>query len=81
MKNKIDAKSALLGILVGILTMSTIGAVRPGPVGRLQISGTGNFGLLVDTTTGKVWRCFFSPSGGAHDGERFFAPKLDNLDK
>jgi hypothetical protein len=76
MNTKIDIKSALIGLLLGIVaTVAIAAASSPGQVGRYQISGTANFGLVVDTATGQVWTMFFSSSGGKHDGEVFYQPK------
>lgn len=76
MNHRIDIKSALLGLLLGVLaTVAIAAASGPGQVGRYQVAGTANFGLVLDTATGQVWRMFFSPSGGGTDGEAFFQPK------
>ena len=75
MNTKIDIKSALFGILIGVLVTLAIGAAAPsGPVGRYQIAGTGNQGLVLDTASGEVWTAFFSSGGGKTDGD-FFLPK------
>ena len=76
MKTTIDIKSALIGLLLGIVaTVAIAAASSPGQVGRYQISGAGSFGLVLDTTTGQVWTMFFSSSGGRNDGEAFYQPK------
>jgi hypothetical protein len=75
MNTKIDIKSALVGLGVGVLvTLGIAAAPSPGTVGRYQIAGTGNQGLVLDTTTGQVWSAFFSSSSGGTDGD-FFKPK------
>jgi hypothetical protein len=75
MNKKIDIKSALIGLSVGVVVMLGIAAASsPGTVGRYQISGTGNHGLVIDTVTGQVWSGFFSSGGGKTDGD-FFQPK------
>lgn len=76
MNTKLDIKSALIGLCIGIIVMLSLAATNsPGPVGRYQIAGTGNHGLLVDTATGQVWRGYFISSGGSTDGD-FFTPKI-----
>jgi len=75
MNTKIDIKSALIGIALGVLGMLVIGATGPtGPVGRYQLGGTSNQGLVLDTATGEVWAMFFSSGGGKADPD-FFLPK------
>ena len=76
MNPRIDIRSALLGLLLGVLATLAIAATSGhGPVGRYQVAGTANFGLVLDTATGQVWRMFFSSTGGGTDGEAFFQPK------
>ncbi len=78
MNTKIDLKSASLGLVMGILCGFAMGAMPttlPGQIGRFQIAGTGNHGLLLDTATGQVWTGFFSSSGGKTDGD-FFQSKI-----
>jgi len=75
MNTKIDIKSALFGLAIGVLvTLCIAGAASPGSVGRYQIAGTGNHGLIIDTATGQVWRGYFPSSGGNTDVD-FFTPK------
>ena len=75
MNTKIDIKSALFGLAVGVLAMLGIAAASsPGTVGRYQIAGTGNHGLVLDTATGQVWSGFLNPNGDKTDGD-FFQPK------
>jgi hypothetical protein len=75
MKTKIDIKSAFIGLGVGILVAVGVAAASSsGSVGRYQIAGTGNHGLIIDTVTGQVWRGYFSSDLGNTDGD-FFAPK------
>jgi hypothetical protein len=76
MKTQIDIKSALVGLGLGVLiTLGIAAASSPGTVGRFQIAGTGNHGLVLDTATGQVWTGFFSSSGGKTDGD-FYQPKI-----
>ncbi len=57
MKTKIDLKSALCGLTVGLLAMFVIGAadLSSNPVGRYQGASGQNLLLIVDTATGKAW--------------------------
>ena len=75
MNTKIDIKSAVIGLSVGVLiTLGVAAASSSSPVGRYQIAGTGNNGLIIDTVTGQVWKGYFASSQGVTDGD-FFAPK------
>ncbi len=76
MKRTIDLKSALLGLGLGVIATLAIGAVSPAShVGRFQVGGTGNQGLVIDTMTGQVWSYYFS-SGGGSAHPNFFDPKV-----
>ena len=76
MNTKIDIKSALFGLGAGVLvTLGIAAASSPGTIGRYQIAGTGNHGLVIDTVTGQVWSGFFASFGGKTDGD-FFQPKI-----
>jgi hypothetical protein len=79
MSIKLDIKSALLGLGAGILvTLSIAAASFPvsHPVGRFQIAGTSDRGLLLDTTTGKIWSGYFGSAVGRMDAD-FFESKVD----
>jgi hypothetical protein len=52
---KIDIKSTLLGLGLGVLaTIAVAASTLPGPVGRFQIADTANHGLVLETATGQV---------------------------
>jgi hypothetical protein len=75
MNTKVDLNSALLGLGLGVMATAAIGAaVSPEQVGRYQIGGTSNQGLVLDTVTGQVWSAYFSSHGGRED-KGFFQPK------
>lgn len=75
MNAKLDLKSLLTGLFLGVtVTVAVAAASSHGTVGRYQISGTGNHGLLLDTATGQVWTGYFPTMGGKTDGD-FFTPK------
>jgi hypothetical protein len=76
MNTKIDIKSAVFGLGVGILVMLGVAAASSRDTnGRYQVAGTGNHGLVVDTATGQVWSAYFSSTGGNTDGD-FFKAKI-----
>ena len=76
MNMRIDIKSSLLGLTLGILVMVAVGASSgSGSIGRYQIAGTANHGLVLDTVTGQVWSAFFLPNEGKTDPD-YFQPKL-----
>jgi hypothetical protein len=78
MKNKIDIKSALIGLCVGVVAMLAIGASSSqlSAVGRYQLGGTASHGLVIDTVTGQVWSKYLPQDGGGTDGD-FAKPKLE----
>ena len=57
MKITIDLRSALVGLVAGVVLMFTLGAAGAAPTGsgRYQVSTGADHGLLVDTATGQVW--------------------------
>jgi hypothetical protein len=74
MKTQIDIKSALFGIVVGVLAMFAIGAgTSSNEVGRYQISSAGERSVMIDTITGKAWAVgvlkdpMYYPSGGKNN--------------
>ena len=80
MKIKIDFKSAMLGLLVGVGSVLAMGAGESAsPVGRFQVasSSANNTLVLVDTITGEVWA--HAPGGVSITGSPpgFFSKKLD----
>jgi len=66
MTTKIDLKSALCGLALGILAMLAIGASgSPNAVGRSQVASSASFVTIIDTTTGQAWGANLSaPSPG-----------------
>jgi hypothetical protein len=56
MKIQIDTKSALFGLVAGVLTMFAIGAGTTSTgSGRYQVSAGQNCAVMIDTITGKAW--------------------------
>lgn len=77
MNNTLDTKSALIGLLLGILAAVTIAASSSaGNAGRYQVAGTGSHAVIIDTATGQAWSTFLSSAGGRTDGN-FYQPKSD----
>lgn len=76
MNEKTDMKSLLLGMALGVSATVAVAAVSStGQVGRFQLGGTNNQGMVIDTATGQVWSTYFSPSGGMGHAD-FFEPKI-----
>lgn len=69
MKNTFDLKSATIGLLLGIIVILGAGAAasKSTHVGRFQIGGTTSHAVILDTATGKAWRCYLPPNGGSTD--------------
>jgi hypothetical protein len=75
MNIKID-RSTLVAFLAGILVTIAVGAASSSvQVGRYQVAGTGQQGLVIDTVTGQVWQHYFAPNQGGSDAD-FSKPKL-----
>ena len=58
MNTKIDLKSGLWGLAIGVLAMLAIGAAdsAPSAIGRYTCTaGAGDTLLIVDSTTGRAW--------------------------
>ncbi len=56
MNTKIDLKSALCGLAVGVLAMLAMGAGESSnSVGRYQVAGGAGSFVVLDTTTGQAW--------------------------
>jgi hypothetical protein len=78
MNTKIDLKSAMFGLGLGVLVAFGIAATSSRDAnGRYQIAGTGNHGLIIDTATGQVWTGYFSSSEANTDPD-FFQPKISD---
>lgn len=52
---KIDPKSIIIGLLLGVCITLISGAVVPGESSKYQVSGTSDSAWLADTQTGQVW--------------------------
>jgi hypothetical protein len=75
MKSKIDLKSALLGLAVGVLGMLAIGAAESSNAnGRYQVAGGAGSFTIIDTATGQAWGAN-TTSQGTQPG--FWDKKLD----
>ena len=75
MNTKIDLKSTLLGLAIGVLALLALGAGSPSSeVGRYRAVGSTPYFLLVDTVTGQVWSGNFQ-TGFRNTDPDFFQPK------
>lgn len=78
MKTQIDIKSALVGIIVGVLAVLAVGAgTSSNEVGRYQVSSGAGYSIMFDTKTGQAWGSVFAPSSGSsiHNDGNFFNAK------
>lgn len=78
MKAQIDIKSALLGIVVGMLTIFAIGAgTSSNAVDKYRVAGAsapnGSFFVIIDTQTGQAWGS--DSVGNFKDDRSFWEPK------
>ena len=78
MNKKIEIKSALIGVAVGVVATLAIGASSPRAttVGRYQIGGTASHGLIIDSATGQAWSAYLPQQSGKTDGD-FWTSKVD----
>jgi len=77
MKTQINFKSALCGLVAGMLAMLAIGAgTYSNMTGRYQIATEGNVALVIDTQTGKVWMQSWPTVNGLKNDADFFDSKL-----
>jgi hypothetical protein len=76
MKTQIDIKSALLGIVVGVLAVLAVGAgTASNEVGRYQVSTAASISILLDSKTGQAWVYVLPGVGGRNDNATFFDAK------
>ncbi len=69
MNTKIDLKSALCGLAVGVLGMLVLGAAETSnPVERYQVTGGAGFFVIVDSATGQAWGANTASIPGIHPG-------------
>ncbi len=75
MNAKIDLKSTLLGVAIGVIGLLALGADSPSnQVGRYRTEGSMPYFLLTDTVTGQVWAGNFQTGSKSTDAD-FFSPK------
>ncbi len=66
---KIDLKSALCGLALGVLAVLAIGAAEPSsPVGKYEVAGGAGSFVIVDTATGQAWGATLGSLGGPQPG-------------
>lgn len=75
---KLDLKSALLGLAVGIGAVLAMGAGDSSPgCGRYQTASSAGVFIIVDTDTGKVWYSNLQRPGFLGETGGFWEKKLD----
>jgi len=83
MNTRIDIKSAVIGLVAGVLAAVGVAATTGtgNSVGRYQLYSNpnnggpgGSYSSLVDSVTGKVWSWYAQPTGRSDDD--FFSPKI-----
>ncbi len=81
MKIQIDLKSAVIGLLAGIVVVLLTGAgASSNPVGKYQVDvaatggGWGGMAVIVDTQTGESWGVDFTKDFNAKS-EKFWGAK------
>jgi hypothetical protein len=76
---KIDLKSALCGLVIGVLAILAIGATNASnDLGRYRLVGTTSYAMIIDSQTGRVWNAKFLTLNEfkATDGD-FYSVKVD----
>lgn len=87
MKLKIDVKSLVVGVVLGLIVSLTIAAVNMNPQKSYE-SGPGRFKLIIgdkrvyilDSTNGRPWTVPSDSRSGTMDKDKFFRSKLDIYD-
>jgi hypothetical protein len=76
---KIDLKSALFGLVLGVLAMFAIGATNgAGDSGRYRLAGGPSYALIIDSQTGKVWSARYITTADIKGTDAdFYSPKID----
>ncbi len=80
MNLKLNLKSALLGLAVGVIAMLVVAATdSPNPVGRYQVAAGSGFITIVDTTTGQAWGANLAAPAPGFQGVQagFWEKKVD----
>jgi hypothetical protein len=77
MKTAYDLKSFLIGVLLTVLVVLTLGATKDESpqVGRFRVETNRNHVFVVDTVTGQVWEKYVRVSEGT-TSQNFAEPKL-----
>ena len=76
MNTKIDLKSALWGLAVGVLGVLAIGAAESSnSTGRYQVAGGAGSFTIIDTATGQAWGANTASLSGIQPG--FWEKKSD----
>ena len=66
MKITIDLRSALVGLIAGVVLMFTLGASigSVGTGGQYQVAGTATHAVIINTQTGQAWTALLSSQSG-----------------
>ena len=82
MNPKIDLKSALCGLAVGVLAMFVVGTTEnssSSPFGRYQTAAAYGFFMTVDTATGQAWLANVAQPGVSGIPADFFEKRVDKF--
>jgi len=72
MKITIDLRTALVGLVAGVILMFTLGAAGNNGIDgnpRYQVAGTHSHAVIVNTATGQAWSAYMNPNGGVTDAD------------
>lgn len=77
MKTPYDLKSFLIGVVLTVFVVLTLGAAKDESpqVGRFRVETNRNHVFVIDTVSGQVWEKYVKSTGGA-TSENFAEPKL-----
>ena len=77
---KIDLKSAVCGLAVGVLAMLVIGAESANSSDRYRITSAGSppCAFVLDSVTGRVWGVGYRTTAEFRNDAGFFEPKTGN---
>jgi len=81
MKLDIDLKSAVIGVVLAIVLMVSLGATRHRSHrhGRYQLILTDNYAFIFDSTRGQMWQkgiSTYSCTDTSENAKLFFGPKM-----
>lgn len=79
MKKLFAVPSIVAGLLLGIISITSIGAtaVKTDDYGRFQMTLNDRYVIVLDKVTGQTWETLLSPTSGRTDGD-FKKAKITN---